>query len=62
MDLNKADSTELETLPGVGPAKAKAIIDYREKNGSFQQIEDIQKISGFGAKTFEKLEELITVR
>ncbi len=62
VDLNKADSTELETLPGIGPAKAKAIIDFREKNGPFQQIEDIQKISGFGAKTFEKLEELITVR
>ncbi|MBS4176271.1 helix-hairpin-helix domain-containing protein [Lederbergia citrea] len=61
VNINKADSTELQTLPGIGPAKANAIIDFREQNGSFKQTEDLQKISGIGAKTFEKLQDLITV-
>lgn len=61
ININKASSTELETLPGIGPAKAEAIIEYRESNGGFKTIEDIMSISGFGQKTFEKLQESITV-
>jgi len=61
IDLNKADATELQTLPGIGQAKAAAIIDYREKSGSFKTIEDLKNISGIGDKTFEKLKDLITV-
>ena len=61
VDLNKADGTELQTLPGIGPAKAAAIIDYREKSGPFKAIEDLKNISGIGDKTFEKLQDLITV-
>ncbi|MBW8348179.1 helix-hairpin-helix domain-containing protein [Bacillus sp. IITD106] len=62
VNINKANSVELETLPGIGPAKATAIIEYREENGPFKQVEDIQKISGIGAKTFERLQDLITVK
>ncbi|MEK3890660.1 helix-hairpin-helix domain-containing protein [Bacillus sp. FSL K6-3431] len=62
ININKADSTELESLPGVGPAKAKAIIEYREQNGPYQQIDDLQKISGIGPKSFEKLQDLISVK
>ncbi|MCR2820463.1 helix-hairpin-helix domain-containing protein [Lederbergia panacisoli] len=62
VNLNKASSVELETLPGIGPAKAAAIIEFREANGAFKQIEDLQKISGIGAKTFERLQDLITVK
>lgn len=62
VNINKADSSELETLPGIGPAKAAAIIEFREQNGPFKQIDDLQKISGIGPKTFERLQDLITVK
>lgn len=62
INLNKATQAELETLPGIGPAKSQLIIEYRDENGSFKTIEDIMTISGFGEKTFEKLKDLITVQ
>lgn len=62
VNLNTATQAELETLTGVGPAKALAIIDYRETTGKFQQIEDLKNISGIGDKTFEKLKDSITVK
>lgn len=61
INLNLADETELQLIPGVGPAKAKAIIEYRESTG-FKSIEDIKNISGIGDKTFEKLKEFIIVK
>ncbi|WP_338451551.1 helix-hairpin-helix domain-containing protein [Niallia oryzisoli] len=61
VNLNTASDTELETLPGVGPAKAAAIMEYRETNGRFRSIEELMEISGIGEKTFEKLKEYITV-
>ena len=51
VNLNSAQSSELQTLPGIGPAKAEAIIEYRETNGSFQSIDDLKEISGIGDKT-----------
>lgn len=62
VNLNQADQSQLETLPGVGPSKAAAIIEYREKNGPFKVIEDLMLVSGFGEKTFEKLKDKITVK
>lgn len=61
VNLNTATQSDLETLPGIGPAKAQTILEYREQNGPFQTIEDIMKISGFGEKTFEKLKDSISV-
>jgi competence protein ComEA len=61
INLNKADVNELQTLPGIGPAKAASIIEYRETNGPFKAVEDLKNISGIGEKTFEKLKELISV-
>lgn len=61
VNINSADSTKLQTLPGIGPAKAEAIIEYRETNGSFAEKEDLKEISGIGDKTYEKLAELIKV-
>jgi competence protein ComEA len=62
VNINKASESELQTLPGIGPAKATAIIEYRETNSGFKTIEDLKKISGIGEKTFEKLESLISVK
>jgi len=59
--LNTASEMELQTLTGVGPSKATAIIRYRTENGPFKSIEDLKKISGIGEKTFEKLKEEITI-
>lgn len=59
--LNTASEAELETLPGVGPSKATAILEYRETNGRFHSIEELMEISGIGEKTFEKLKEHVSV-
>ncbi|WP_423407461.1 helix-hairpin-helix domain-containing protein [Heyndrickxia sp. MSNUG] len=62
VNLNTAAASELETLPGIGPSKAEAIIENRETNGPYKTIEDLKNISGIGDKTFEKLKELISVK
>jgi competence protein ComEA len=61
ININDADQAELETLPGIGPSKATAIIAYREENGFFKSIEDLRNVSGIGDKSLEKLKELITI-
>jgi competence protein ComEA len=53
---------ELESLPHIGPALAMRIIQYREKNGPFTRIEDIQKVAGIGPSTFADIKDLITVK
>ncbi len=62
LNINTATQQEFETLPGIGPAKAGTFVQYREENGPFASIEDIQNISGIGEKTFEKLKEHIFVQ
>ncbi len=62
INLNKADAAELQNLPGIGPAKAAAIIEYRETSGAFKTVEDLKNITGIGDKTFEKLKDLVDVR
>jgi len=61
ININTASQKELEELPGIGPALAQKIIDYREKNGYFSTIEDIKKVSGIGDKRFEAIKDSITV-
>jgi comEA protein len=61
VNINTADAAALETLPGIGPAKAKAVIDYREKNGAFKTIDDLKNVSGIGDKTLEGLRDKVTV-
>lgn len=61
VDLNTATQAELETLPGVGPVMAQKIIGWREQNGRFHRVEDLQEVDGVGAKTFERLKPLVKV-
>ena len=61
ININRATAEELDQLPGVGPATAQAIIEYREENGSFRKKEDIKNVSGIGEKTYEKMQDKITV-
>ncbi|WP_238403292.1 helix-hairpin-helix domain-containing protein [Paenibacillus mesophilus] len=60
-DLNRASLSELDKLPGIGPSKAKAIMEYRDKQGAFRTIEELKKVKGIGDKTFESLKPFITV-
>lgn len=59
--LNTATQEELETLNGIGPSKAQAIIAYREEHGTFQKIEDILEVSGIGEKTLDAFKDDIIV-
>ncbi len=60
IDINRAEDTELETIPGIGPSKAGAIIAYREENGPFSSIDTLVNVPGIGQKTLEQLKEYIT--
>jgi competence protein ComEA len=62
VNINTADVSELQTLNGVGQKRAEEIIQYRQINGSFKSVEDLTNVSGFGAKTLERLREFITVK
>jgi competence protein ComEA len=62
ININTATAKELQTLPGVGEVTAQRIIDYREANGPFQTIEEIQNVSGIGTKTFEGMKDMIAVQ
>lgn len=62
LNINVSHLEQLVELPRIGPAKAQAIIDYRKEHGSFKCIEDIVKVKGIGPKTFDRLEDWITVK
>ena len=61
IDLNSATLDELETLPGIGPTKAKAIVDYRKQIGGFKSIEQVMDVAGIGAATYEGIRDLVYV-
>lgn len=62
VNLNAATQADLETLSGIGPSKATAILEYRDTIGKFKQVEDLKNVSGIGDKTFEKLKDSISVQ
>lgn len=61
VDLNKATAAELERLPGIGPATAARIIEYRDRSGGFKKIEDLMNVQGIGERRFLDLRTQITV-
>jgi competence protein ComEA len=61
IDINTATLEELDTLPDIGPKTAQSIIDYRNANGAFKDIEGLLDVDGIGQVTFDKVKPLITV-
>ena len=59
VNINTATQTELEALPEVGPVRAKAILDYRAKNGPFKSADDLKKVEGVGDKNFVNMKDKI---
>lgn len=62
ININTATVEELKALPGIGDTYARAIVDYRTRNGLFQRPEDIVKVRGIGPQTYQRLKDLITVQ
>jgi competence protein ComEA len=61
VNINTADAATLQQINGIGPAKAKAIVEYRTANGPFATVDDLIKVSGIGEKSLERLKPQITV-
>ncbi len=61
VDLNAADVTSLDALPGVGPAKARAIVRYRESNGPFRAVQELARVPGFGPAALGRLQGRVRV-
>lgn len=61
VDLNTATLEQLDALPGVGPVLAQRILDYRDEHGRFESVEDLQQVTGIGARKFAELSELVRV-
>src|SRR5450631_1509881 len=55
VNINNATKEQLESLNGIGPVKAQAIVDYRTKNGPFKSLDDVKKVNGVGDATFDKI-------
>ena len=61
MNLNTADDTQLETISGIGPATAEAIIAWRDSNGPFTSVEQLMEVRGIGPAKFEAMRDAVTV-
>jgi competence protein ComEA len=62
LNLNTASEEQLQLLPGVGPAKAERIVQFRTKHGQFKRVADLRKVKGFGYKSLKKLEAFLDIK
>lgn len=62
IDINNATIEELQKIPGIGPSKAKNILEYIETNGSFTSIDQLDEVNGIGAKSLEQMKPYILIR
>ena len=60
LDLNRATAAQLETIKGIGPKKATAIIKYREERGGYRSVDELDNVPGFGKQTVDKLRIYLT--
>jgi competence protein ComEA len=61
VDLNSATAQELQQVPGIGPSTARAIVNFRQKSGPFQKIDDLLAIKGISKARLEKMRSYLTV-
>lgn len=61
IDVNNADEEQLQRVPGIGPAMARRIIEWRNEHGRFERLDDLLDIRGIGTKTLEKLRPYLTL-
>jgi competence protein ComEA len=61
IDVNAASADQLQTLPGIGPSKAAAIVEYRSANGAFAKLDDLLAVRGIGPATLDNLRDLVVV-
>jgi competence ComEA-like helix-hairpin-helix protein len=61
IDLNRATLAQLEELPGIGPSRARAILEFRQKNGPFEHVTDLLALPGIGRKRFDRLRPYLIV-
>jgi len=61
VNVNQASAEQLRLLPGVGPAKAQAILEYRKTNGAFKRVEDLLSVSGIGDRALERLRPFVVL-
>jgi competence protein ComEA len=61
VNINTASAAELATISGIGPAKAEAIVEHREKNGQFKTVDDLKLVRGIGDKMLDRLRPQVTV-
>ncbi|MCC5877598.1 MAG: ComEA family DNA-binding protein [Candidatus Sumerlaeia bacterium] len=61
VEMNSADATTLMALPGIGPARAQAILDERDRGGAFRDLADLERVPGIGPKTVQRLSTYITI-
>ena len=62
VNINTADLAQLETLNGIGPTKAQAIIQYRKEHGSFKSVNELDNVKGIGLKTVQKIKPQLMTR
>ena len=62
LNLNTATGEQLQLLPGIGPAKAERILEWRQKHGAFRRVADLRRVKGFGYRTLKKLERYIDIK